>query len=217
MENNKKFVITIITILLVLLAACSNSKDEVSEKPDTELIKTASTQTAKDDSSNPGSADNAANPDNTETDTNDKETNSYKKVDTSNNASAKDEEISTNSRSVSTKDEYLKKLNNTKKEADRMEATDTSTFALKKLENDRWEIWDGLLNDIYGVLNEQLPTDEMDQLREEQRKWIKYRDDTALEASNKYKGGTQEHLEYVAVLANLTEERCYELVEDYMM
>ena len=97
-----------------------------------------------------------------------------------------------------------------------MEATDSSNYALKKVENERWELWDKLLNEIYGVLEEQLSQEEMDQLRAEQRNWLKYRDDSALEASQKYKGGTQEQLEYVAVLANLTEQRCYELVENYM-
>ena len=77
-------------------------------------------------------------------------------------------------------------------------------------------MWDALLNEVYGVLKEQLSTEEMDQLRTEQRNWIKHRDETALKASLKYKGGTQEHLEYVAVLANLTEERCYQLVANYM-
>lgn len=114
------------------------------------------------------------------------------------------------------KEEYSIKLNNTKLEAEKLQATDSSTYALKKVENDRWVLWDELLNEIYGALKEQLSPDEMEQLRESQRKWIKDRDDQALEASLKFKGGTQEHLEYVSVLANLTEERCYELVEDYM-
>lgn len=116
----------------------------------------------------------------------------------------------------SLKDTYLEKLNQTKEKADALEATDSSTYALKKVENDRWELWDDLLNDIYGALKEQLPTNEMEQLREEQRTWIQHRDDSALKASEKFKGGTQEQLEYVAVLANLTEERCYTLVEMYM-
>jgi uncharacterized protein YecT (DUF1311 family) len=73
-----------------------------------------------------------------------------------------------------------------------------------------------LLNEIYGALKGQLTPEKMDQLIEEQRNWIKFRDDRALEASLKYKGGTQEQLEYVAVLANLTEKRCYELVANYM-
>ena len=87
---------------------------------------------------------------------------------------------------------------------------------MKKVEDDRWKIWDGLLNEIYGVLKEQLSTEEMDQLRKEQRNWINHRDATALEASKKYEGGTQETLEYSAVAANLTEERCFKLVEIYM-
>ncbi|WP_186580236.1 lysozyme inhibitor LprI family protein [Aquibacillus kalidii] len=117
---------------------------------------------------------------------------------------------------ASLKNEYLKKLNDTNKETEDLKATDPSTYAEKKVANDRLEIWDGLLNEIYGVLEEQLPPEEMEQLREEQRNWIDYRDNSALEASLEYKGGTQEHLEYVIVLANLTKERCYELVEEYM-
>ena len=114
------------------------------------------------------------------------------------------------------KEEYLIKLNNTKLQAEKLKATDSSTYALKKVEDDRWELWDKLLNEIYGELKEQLSPEEMDLLRENQRQWLKDRDEQALEASLKFKGGTQEHLEYVAVLANLTEERCYELVDRYM-
>ncbi|WP_424237531.1 lysozyme inhibitor LprI family protein [Bhargavaea ginsengi] len=116
----------------------------------------------------------------------------------------------------SKKEEYLQILKDTKAEADQLKESDSSTYALKKVANDKWEIWDKRLNEIYGILQEQLSQDEMGRLREEQRDWIKYRDETALEASLKFKGGTQEHLEYVTVLANLTEERCYELVEGYM-
>ena len=127
------------------------------------------------------------------------------------------EELSTfNHAKKSFREEYSQKLNDTKKEAEKLEATDSSTYALKKVENDRWELWDKMLNEIYGVLEEQLSEEEMNQLREEQRNWLKYRDDSALEASLKFKGGTQEHLEYVAMLANLTEQRCYELFENYM-
>lgn len=116
----------------------------------------------------------------------------------------------------SQKTEYVQKLNATKKELDAVKPTDSSTYALKAVAGQRWETWDDLLNEIYGGLKEQLPPEEMDQLREEQRKWLTYRDESALEASLKYKGGTMENLEYVSVLANLTEERCYELVEKYM-
>ena len=116
------------------------------------------------------------------------------------------------------KEEYLKKLNDTKKETEeiRKNSEGEITYALKKIEGDRFDIWDGLLNEVYGVLKKQLSSEEVDQLRKEQREWIDYRDDTAYEASMKYKGGTMEQLEYVSVENNLTEERCFELVEDYM-
>jgi uncharacterized protein YecT (DUF1311 family) len=187
MKNSRKILIAIGT-LVILLAACASSSDESSDVLDNH----------SEDSSSPN--------DSTDTD------NNNESGDTTNNVPAKEEPTTV----ASLKDEYLKKLNDTKKETEELEATDSSTYAMKKVANDRWEIWDQLLNEVYGVLKEELTTEEMDQLRKEQLKWIKYRDDAAKEASLKYEGGTQEQLEYVTVLANLTEERCYELVEDYM-
>ncbi|WP_096187884.1 lysozyme inhibitor LprI family protein [Evansella halocellulosilytica] len=201
MKNNSETLMVMFSIVFViLLAACENSS-----------------QNANDDSSNVESTENALNTDNVDTDTINADNNdTNEKVDTSNNVPKKDEEPSTNNTEARFKGEYLKKLIGTKKETEELEAVDSSTYALKKVENDRWDIWDELLNEIYGALDEQLSPEEMDLLRKEQRNWLKYRDDSALEASLKYEGGTQEHLEYVTVLANLTEERCYELVEGYM-
>lgn len=210
MENNKKLLFTIVTLLIVILAACGNSNAEVNEKSDTEL------SDGMNDSSNTDLTENTAT-EYTDTDAKDTETNDTKeKVDASNNAPIKEESISTTNTPVNLKEEYLTKLSDAKKETDEMKAEDSSTYAMKKVENDRYDVWDELLNEVYEVLIEQLPTEEVDHLRNEQRNWIKYRDDSAKEASLKYKGGTQEHLEYVAVLANLTEERCYDLVENYM-
>lgn len=131
-----------------------------------------------------------------------------------------DEESSTtmDPKNPSLKDQYLQKLHETKIEMDelRENPADESTYALKNAEGQRFDVWDALLNEIYGVLKEQLPHEEMDNLRKEQRIWIKNRDASAKEASLKYEGGTQEHLEYVVVLNNLTEERCFELVQNYM-
>lgn len=208
MENNRKSLIAIFTLVFViLLSACGNSSNESSAKVDNQSQNNHSTHGTKDDSSTDSVSKN-----------DDSNTGSYanKTDDTANKAAKKDEDSSKNNTEADLKERYLKKLNDTKKETEELKATDSSTYALKKVENDRWEKWDVLLNDIYGALKEHLPSYTMDQLREEQRNWLKYRDDSALKASLKYEGGTQEHLEYVAVLANLTEERCYELVESYM-
>lgn len=212
-----------LTAVLAILAACGNSSAESNAESDNESINSSPTRDANNDTSNKYLINE--NKDTTEgTSEGADDTQSDDQEDTADNDAAvslNDEESSESNNSEnevteSKKEEYLQKLNNTKKAAEELEASDSSTYALKKVENDRWEIWDELLNEIYGVLKEQLSAQEMDQLRNEQQNWIKYRDDTALEASLKYKGGTQEHLEYVTVLANLSEERCYELVEDNM-
>ncbi|WP_223702141.1 lysozyme inhibitor LprI family protein [Sutcliffiella deserti] len=207
MKNSRNLLTLMLIAALVIMAACGNSSDESGANMDNQTQNNSSTQSANEESAKEDAAETASN-----TESTDAETEANEKEDTS----AKEEDSATNNTEDSLKEEYLEKLNDAKKETEELEATDTSTYALKKVENDRWEIWDRLLNEIYGVLQEQLSPEEMEQLREEQREWLQYRDDTALEASLEYKGGTQEHLEYVAVLANLTEERCYELVDNYM-
>ena len=111
---------------------------------------------------------------------------------------------------------YLEKLKLSKQQAEALQAEDDTTLGLRKLESDLLNIWDELLNEIYGDLEEILSEDEMDGLRIEQRDWIEERDNQALEASLEFEGGTMEPLVYIAVLANITEQRCYELVEIYM-
>lgn len=112
--------------------------------------------------------------------------------------------------------EYIEKLEAMKEASEAMESEDWTTYAMKKVAGDRWELWDGLLNTIYTELKNTLSPDVFAKVRDEQRHWITMRDEKALEASEVYKGGTMEHLEYVSVLAGLTEERCYELVENYL-
>jgi uncharacterized protein YecT (DUF1311 family) len=207
MENNRKVLIGILTVVVVILAACGNSSEESSIDLGKQSKGNHSSQNTNEDSFETDSSGNISNTDNHE---------ANETVDKSSNLPTKEEDPSTDNTEENLKDVYIKRLVNTKKEAEELEAVDSSTYALKKVENDRWEIWDKLLNEMYGVLKVTLTPEEMDTLRAEQRKWIEFRDDRALQASLKYKGGTQELLEYVAVLAILTEERCYELVEDYM-
>ncbi|WP_419954404.1 lysozyme inhibitor LprI family protein [Neobacillus niacini] len=200
MKNKQILLMVLFTIAFVILSACGNptNKDIAASTTKEDPVEN---NTPEIDDKSPVN-DQEDTPSNTSANSSDKESSN---IDTSENGVMESKKV-----------EYLQKLNTTKQATEELAATDSSTFALKKVENDRWEMWDALLNEVYAVLNEHLSTEEMDQLRTEQRNWLKHRDDTALEASQKNKGGTQEHLEYVAVLANLTEERCYELVEIYM-
>ncbi len=183
---------------LLLLAACNNSATESSTSANNEPENNSITQNEKQENANTESAE-AASTNNT-------------------NTTESEKDSSSNGDKVSQKEEYLTKLNAKKKEMDelRNNPEDDSTYAMKKVEGERYKAWDDLLNEIYGVLQKQLSSEEMEQLKQEQREWIENRDSKAKEASLKYEGGTMEQLEYVAVLADLTEERCFALVEGYM-
>ncbi|WHY87479.1 lysozyme inhibitor LprI family protein [Neobacillus novalis] len=218
MKNNRKFLMGMLTAVLVILAACENSSDKSSARLDNQSQNNNSTLNTNDDSLNAVSTEDASKTDNTNEDTIDTGNNdANEKVDTTNNVLKKVEDFSTNN-TASLKEGYLNKLNDAKNEVEEMRKNplDDTTLALKKVEGDTYDVWDGLLNEIYEVLKHQLPTEEMDHLRKEQREWIDYRDNTAKEASLKYKGGTMEQYEYVRVENNLTEKRCFKLVEDFM-
>ena len=208
-KKRRRALMAMLTTVLFLLAACGNATDESVDHTDSQ---------STDQNKNEDSSNKTALP------TKEQDNHQQKEQDGSSNHTTPDSEENDSQKSnsgendthVSKKEEYLKKLQDTKNKTDNLKPTDSSTYALKKVEDDRWDMWDALLNEIYGALKDQLSAEDMKQLQEEQRRWIQDRDEKALKASQKYKGGTQEQLEYSAVAANLTEERCFELVENYM-
>lgn len=199
----RHFLLGILGTVLLLLAACSSTTNESTAKQ-IEDQPTSTNPSEKSDQSD--SKENDSNMDNS----------NVKIVE--DNGQSENVHTTNEEESVDLKEEYLNKLNETKKKVEEMRENpmDETTFALKKIEGDAFDILDGMLNEIYGVLEETLPTEEMEQLRIEQREWLDYRDNTAKEASLQYKGGTMEQYEYVRVENNLTQERCFELVENYM-
>ncbi|MCR2823308.1 lysozyme inhibitor LprI family protein [Lederbergia panacisoli] len=220
MKNNRKLLMVMLTVVFIILAACGNTSDGANAKPNNQSSNKGSTEYANADTSDKDSTiiDNNTTENFSEgaenTQLNDQEGNSNTSTDSNDKESPKssnnDSEIT-----ESKKDEYLKKLNEME-EADRDEEAGTTMAELEEQETDRYKKWDEELNVIYGVLKEQLSREQMDKLRDEQRHWIKSRDEVAKEASLKYKGGSTESLEYVATRASLTRERCYELVAHYI-
>lgn len=91
-----------------------------------------------------------------------------------------------------------------------------STAALTAGETESLKRWDKALNEIYGVLKEQLPPEEMEQLRQKQREWIGFRDLEADEAAAEFAVGTMEGVARLTTQRQLTKERCYFLVNAYM-
>ncbi|UOQ83570.1 lysozyme inhibitor LprI family protein [Gracilibacillus salinarum] len=187
----KKYTSIFILVCLMMLAACDDSSAEASNNGDSQLHHSSNREIASKEDA----------------------------TETNKSADQESEEVEqtpADDTEGQLKETYLNKLNETTKKTENIEATDSSTYALKDVAHKQYETWDKLLNEIYGVLAEQLAAEEMTQLREAQRDWIAVRDETAKEASLKYEGGTMEQLEYVTVLADLTKDRCYELVEGYM-
>lgn len=123
-----------------------------------------------------------------------------------------DEEIFT-----SQKEAYIQKMNLLEMELAYVDALyeDLSNAEMANYENMRYERWDALLNEIYGVLKEKLSSDEMDALTEKQLAWISYRDQKAEDGASMMSGGWYT-IQLNLNLWQLTKERCYELVEQYM-
>jgi len=119
---------------------------------------------------------------------------------------------------VSQREEYIRKLETILEGLSDLDYlfVDGTTMDMKKAEGERFIRWDDALNEIYSVLKKQLSEKEMNELRQKQREWIKYRDLTASTNAAEFVGGTFETLTYTGTLANLTHERCYELVYLYM-
>ncbi|MBM7667246.1 uncharacterized protein YecT (DUF1311 family) [Solibacillus kalamii] len=120
--------------------------------------------------------------------------------------------------SVSLKERYLAKLAEVEKSVKELDKIfDQGTQAeITEAQGEVYSQWDQLLNEIYAELKNNLPPDDMSRLRVEQHDWVEYRDEKATEAALQYKGGSMETLQYVSTQAQLTKERCYELVDLYM-
>lgn len=117
-----------------------------------------------------------------------------------------------------TKEKYLKQLNdieNSLGDLNNQYNNGTQT-EMHEAKSEILKKWDNALNEIYGVLKKQLSAVEMNSLKEEQRNWIKQRDQKAKEESSVFTGGTMEATIYVSTQAQLTKERSYELVQKYM-
>ncbi|MGO4888810.1 lysozyme inhibitor LprI family protein [Anaerobacillus sp. MEB173] len=121
-------------------------------------------------------------------------------------------------KAASQKNKYLQKLAEIEKGLSDLDYLYKNgvTIELTEAESKRYERWDDALNEIYGVLKQQMPGSEFEKLRNEQRNWISYRDQKAEEDAAEFEGGTFARVQYLSTLATLTEKRCYELVEGYM-
>jgi len=118
------------------------------------------------------------------------------------------------------KKEFLERLDNIQKEMDSLpEKKDSDagvTNAMKNYYGIGYEMYDKELNNIYSLLQKELSKEVMDNLEQEEIKWIDEKEKAAKEESLKYKGGTFEFVADKASLYVATKRRCYGLVNTYM-
>ncbi|MED4287435.1 DUF1311 domain-containing protein [Priestia megaterium] len=95
-------------------------------------------------------------------------------------------------------------------------ADSENDFERKQQYGQNYKAWDDLLNEIYGVLKTQLSSSEMSKLQADQRQWIKSRDAAAQKTFDEEGGGTLSQAEQVRTLWEVTKDRCYFLINNYM-
>lgn len=186
-------------MLLVVLAACGNLSEK-STSPQEEST-TQSSKNSEVDSTTDSSSD-------------DTQTEQVPTTDEENEEVA-DEGNSDSDVIDSKKEEYLQMLDEIEAELQNKPIGETQ-IEMEQFETEAYEIWDDALNKVYGALETQLPPDQMEKVREEQRKWIKLKYENARKEAAQYEGGSMESLTYIATQGKMTKERCYELVENYM-
>jgi len=120
----------------------------------------------------------------------------------------------------SRKQEFKNKLDKIEKDLDaseeRKKSDEGTTFAMRVYAGKQYTEWDKVLNEIYGVLKQQLSADDMKKLETEESKWIKEKEARAEKAGKEMEGGTMEPVLRTGAAAKATKERCYELVDKYM-
>lgn len=196
----KKFLLLI--IILGLLSACSSTDKETSLTPEepTKNVENDSDSEKADSTVTVEVAETSAEENSSDENTDEEST------DTNVEGATEDSPL---------KIQYLGELEAIEKEIESQPEGETQ-LEMDEIAATNFKAWDDALNKIWKELEKQLPTEEMDELREEQRRWIKEKYKVASEEAEQYKGGTMESLVKTNTQAQVTKERCYELVEKYM-
>lgn len=117
-------------------------------------------------------------------------------------------------------DTYSQKLDAAAAEVDTIYATSEAltTVEMNDVSEQAFNVWDDLLNDMYGVLKAQLPAAEFEALRAEQREWIGERDEYATYiATEAADGGSAYTSIYIDAQMQYTAQRCSDFLYEYFI
>ena len=117
------------------------------------------------------------------------------------------------------KEKYINKLNSLEEEINNLgyliENGPTEEMNINSIEATKFDRWNDMLNEIYALLKTQLTSSEMKDLDRKQLNWIEYKEAVENRAANESEGSSSQ-VDLNAEMANITKERCYELVNTYM-
>lgn len=82
---------------------------------------------------------------------------------------------------------------------------------MNELSGQQYTLWDNLLNELWAELTHTLPENQMQQLLQEERAWIRWKEHSVALAANYYDGGSLSILAANFRAAKLTQNRVYEL------
>jgi uncharacterized protein YecT (DUF1311 family) len=212
MNRRNMFLVSILSAMLLAgMSACSQSSDEdAANQSESDTISASTEDSTQTDDSSVDSA--AVSEENKKDQTNETSTENISKE------SPRQEDTVTK---VEGKQAYLEKLDNIQKELDALPYKKDSdkgvTNAMKNYYGVSYEKYDDALNEIYALLKKELSPEIMAELKSEQVKWIKEKEEKAEEERLKYEGGTFENVAWYISLYESTKDRSYELVEGYMV
>lgn len=98
----------------------------------------------------------------------------------------------------------------------RLETESLNQAELNQIAFEIYQIWDDQLNSSWGHLKQDLPADEMARLTEEEKQWIIYKENAAKEYASDAEGGSMYSMLYYDKAAEITRDRVYELIGEYL-
>lgn len=114
--------------------------------------------------------------------------------------------------------QYEEKMASVSAQAERVYDNAVTTVELEEAAQKAFSLWDSLLNEMYGVLKEELPPAEFEELRADQREWITERDDFATyQATEQANGGSAYTMLYIDAQAQYTAQRCSDFLYEIMI
>ena len=113
---------------------------------------------------------------------------------------------------------YLSKMNSLEtKLRNELASLDTGvTIDMHNSAYIEYNAWDKMLNEIWGILKNQLPESEMSALAKKQVEWISYKENAGESAADEFSTGSYAPIAEVTSLVQNTKARCYELINNYI-